>query len=273
MIKIKFYFSEIKPANKEELINNILKEIENDKFLGYAGFKKKKYLKWDLSYRWLANFKSENYRALSKKEKNKIENVIKKTIQICRKKLKVNKVYIFIFPWFPGDRDKVFKGVTGYARYEGVINLYLYPKKFNLDSLKQTVIHEYNHLACFFYQKTFRKRGHKWRILDSLVFEGLAQNFEEDILKIRPIYSKALSQKEALNLLKKIENKIYEPLNYKFYKDLFFGSPKFKRWSGYTIGYFIVKEFRKKSKNLKWINLIRFPPENFLNHFLKYKTF
>jgi hypothetical protein len=129
MIKVKFYFPEIKPSNKEELINHILKEIKNDKFLDYAGFKKKKYLKWDLSHRWLVNFKSENYRALSKKEKKKIENVIKKTIQICRKKLNVNKIYIFIFPWFPGDRYKVFKGVTGYARYEGVINLYLYPKK------------------------------------------------------------------------------------------------------------------------------------------------
>jgi uncharacterized protein YjaZ len=203
MIKVKFYFPEIKPANKEELINNILKEIKNDKFFGYAGFKKKKYLKLNLSYRWLANFKSENYRALSKEEKKKIEKVIKKTIQICRKKLKVNKVYIFIFPWFPGDKDKIFKGVTGYARYEGVINLYIYTKKFDLYSLKQTVIHEYNHLAFFFYQKAFRKREPKWMILDSLVFEGLAQNFEEDILKITPIYSKVLSQKEAINLLKK----------------------------------------------------------------------
>ena len=66
--------------------------------------------------------------------------MIKKTIQIWRKKLKVNKVYIFIFPWFPGDRDKVLKGVTGCTPYEGVINLYLYPKKFNLNSLKQVVI-------------------------------------------------------------------------------------------------------------------------------------
>ena len=47
MIEIKFYFPEIKPANREELINNILKEIKNDKFFGYAGFKKKKYLKWN----------------------------------------------------------------------------------------------------------------------------------------------------------------------------------------------------------------------------------
>jgi uncharacterized protein YjaZ len=246
-----------------------LKEIKNDKLVGYAGFKKKKDLKWDLSYRWLANFKSENYRALSKEEKKKIENVIKKTIQACKKKLKVNNIYIFIFLWFPGDRDKVFKGVTGYARYEGVINLYLYPKEFDLDSLKQTVIHEYNHLAFFFYQKFFRRRDYKWMILDSLVFEGLAQNFEEDILKIRPIYSKALSQKEAINLLKKLKNKIYEPFNYKFYRDLFFGSKKFKRWSGYTIGYFIVKEFRKQNKNLNWKNLVPLSPENFLNHYFK----
>jgi uncharacterized protein YjaZ len=264
MIKIKFYFPKTKPSNKEELINNILKEIKSDKFFGYTGFRKKKDLRWNLFYIWLANFKSENYKALSKEEKKKIDNVIKKAIQICRKKLKVNKVYIFIFPWFPGDRDKVLKGVTGHAGYEGVINLYLYPKKFDLDSLKQTVIHEYNHLAFFFYQKTFRKRGLKRRILDSLIMEGLAQNFEEDILKIRPIYSKALSQKEAFNLLKKIENKIYEPLNYKFYKDLFFGSKKFKRWSGYTIGYFIVKEFRKQNKKLNWKSLIYLPPEKFL---------
>jgi uncharacterized protein YjaZ len=269
MIQIKFYFPEIKPSNKEELINHILKEMKNDKFFGYAGFRKKKDLKWNLFYIWLANFRSENYRALSKEEKKKIENVIKKTIQICRKKLKVNKVYIFIFPWFPRDRDKVFKGVMGYARYEGVINLYLYPKKFDLDSLKQVVIHEYNHLAFFFYQQIFRKREPRWRILDALIFEGLAQNFEEDILKIRPIYSKALSQKEAINLLKKLKNKIYESFNYKFYRDLFFGSKKFKRWSGYTIGYFVVEEFRKQNKNLNWENLVGLPPEKFIIHSLK----
>jgi uncharacterized protein YjaZ len=266
MIEIKFYFPEIKPANKEELINHILKEMKNDKFFGYAGFRKKKDFKWNLSYIWLANFRSENYRALSKEEKKKIENVIKKTIQICRKKLKVNKVYIFIFPWFPGDRDKVFKGVTGYASYEEVINLYIYPKKFNLNSLKQVVIHEYNHLAFFFYQQIFRKRGPRWRILDTLVFEGLAQNFEEDILKIRPIYAKVLSKLQALDLLRKIKDKIYK-VDRKFYIYLFFGSKKFKRWSGYTIGYFIVKEFRKKNKDLNWKNLISLPPERFINHF------
>ena len=271
MIKVKFYFPEIKPANKEELINHILKEIKNDKFLDYAGFKKKKYLKLKLSSSFF-NFKPSNYRALSKEEKKKIENVVKKTIQICRKKLNVNKIYIFIFPWFPGNIDKVFKGVTGYAPYEGVINLYLYPKKFNLNSLKQVVIHEYNHLAFFFYQQIFRKRRTKWKILDSLIFEGLAQNFEEDILKIRPIYSKALSKSQAFGLLRKIKDKIYK-VDRKFYIDLFFGSKKFKRWSGYTIGYFIVREFRKQNKNLNWKNLVSLPPENFLNQFLRDKTF
>ena len=267
MIKVKFYFPEIKPVNKEELIDNIQKEIKNDKFFGYAGFKKKKYLKLELLSKFF-NFKPSNYRALSKKEKKKIENVIKKTIQICRKKLNVNKIYIFVFPWFPGYRDKVLKGVTGYASYEGVINLYLYPKKFNLNSIKQVVIHEYNHLAFFFYQQIFRKREPRWRILDDLIFEGLAQNFEEDILKIRPIYSKALSKSQALGLLRKIKDKIYK-VDRKFYIDLFFGSKKFKRWSGYTIGYFIVREFRKQNKNLNWKNLVCLPPENFLNHFFK----
>ncbi len=209
------------------MIDNIQKEIKNDKFLGYAGFKKKKYLKLELSNRFF-NFKPSNYRTLSKKEKKKIENVIKKTIQICRKKLNVNKIYIFVFPWFPGDRDKVLKGVTGYASYERVINLYLYPKKFNLNSLKQVVIHEYNHLAFFFYQQIFRKREPRWRILDDLIFEGLAQNFEEDILKIMPIYSKALSKSQAFGLLRKIKDKIYK-VDRKFYIDLFFGSKKFKR--------------------------------------------
>jgi uncharacterized protein YjaZ len=141
-------------------------------------------------------------------------------------------------------------------------------KKFDLDSLKQVVIHEYNHLAFFFYQKIFRKRRPRWRILDSLVFEGLAQNFEEDILKIRPIYSKALSKYQALGLLRKIKDKIYK-VDRKFYIDLFFGSKKFKRWSGYTVGYFIVREFRKQNKNLNWKNLVGFPPEKFIIHFFK----
>jgi len=56
----------------------------------------------------------------------------------------------------------------------------------------------------------------------------LAQNFEEDILKIRPIYSKVLSKLQALDLLIKIKDKIYK-FDRKFYINLFFGSKKFKR--------------------------------------------
>lgn len=261
-IEINFYFPYVKNLTKGELINHILKNIKNNKFVGYAGFLKKKDLKLDLYNKWLTNFKSENYRSLSKKEKNKIENVIKQTIQICKKKLKINKIYIFIFPWFPEDKDKIFKGVTGYARYEGVINLYIYSKKFDLNSIKQTIIHEYNHLAFFFYQKIFRKK-YKWRIIDSLIMEGLAQNFEENILKIRPIYSKVLSQSNAFNLLKNIKNELYK-FDRKFYESLFFGSKKFKRWSGYTIGYFIVKKFIKQNKNLNWKDLICLPLEKYL---------
>ena len=94
----------------------------------------------------------------------------------------------------------------------------------------------------------------------------MVQNFEEDILKIRPVYAKVLSKLQALDLLIKIKDKIYK-VDRKFYINLFFGSKKFKRWSGYTIGYFIFKEFRKQNKNLSWKELVRLSPEIFLINF------
>ena len=271
MIKIKFCFPEIKPSNREELIDSILKEIKENKFIGYAGFRKKKYLRNYLNYR-LQNFKSKNYQPNTKKKQKKIEKLIRKTINLCERKLKLVKIYIFIFPWFPQKRDKSFKGITGFAPYKNVINLYLYSKNFDLKSLQQVIVHEYNHLAFYFYQKFFEKKKVKWRIIDSLVMEGLAQNFEEEILKTRPIYSKALSQKEAFNLLKKIKDKLYE-IDYKFANALFFGNKRFKKWSGYTVGYFIVKNFRNKNKNLKWRDLILIPSEKIYSLMINLKNY
>jgi hypothetical protein len=47
-IEINFYFPYVKNLTKDELINHILKNIKNNKFVGYAGFLKKKDLKLDL---------------------------------------------------------------------------------------------------------------------------------------------------------------------------------------------------------------------------------
>ena len=145
-------------------------------------------------------------------------------------------------------KDKM-KGVYGHA-WDNVVNLQINPKKGWKDWLVNIIAHEYSHLAVLDVRK--------WEILaDSLIIEGIAENFREEIIggKKAP-WTQALTRDESVKLLKKIKNKL-KSTSTQIYNSLFFGSKDFKMWSGYTLGYFIVRNFRKKHPKMKWGDIIK----------------
>ena len=146
-------------------------------------------------------------------------------------------------------RDKM-DGVSGYSSKGYAIFLSINSeaklwKKF----IGGTVAHEYNHAV------RFQKINHwtKRTLLNSLVLEGLAQCFEEEVTgNLRP-WSKAITTKQA--------NLIWTSLKRKLNVDsrdledsVFFGkgSKKFPMWAGYTIGYLIVKKRRAELGETDW---------------------
>ena len=178
-------------------------------------------------------------------------------------KLKNIGVRYFIFPWFPTEAEsKKFGGVNALAAYYRTVHLYVDIKSYTKKGLLETLAHELNHIRYF---ENFKDLN--FTIKEHLVAEGLAECFREYVVggKVAP-WSKALNKKQILIELKKIQS-ILNSIDRKIYTELFYGSKKFKRWTGYSIGYFLVKEFLKKNNNLTWEQIMSVPIESyFLNN-------
>ena len=128
------------------------------------------------------------------------------------------------------------------------------------DSLLGTIAHEFNHLIRF--QKM--KGREKTTLLTSLVFEGLAQCFEEDVTgKLRP-WSKALTKAEATKVWKKIKGKLSSDsrdLSYRLF--LKRDDIEFPLWSGYAIGYLLVRKRINELGN-DWSSIMGMKSEEFV---------
>lgn len=270
LIEIYFYFPKTKPKNKQELVNLILKSMRKDRTIRYAGYIDEKSLQNGLSHR-IGNYKSDLFRNLSVKEKQAIEKTIHNTIKKCNKILPLpTKNFIFVFPWFPSERERVFNGSFGFAAYSCVLHLFLAPKIFSQEAIANSVVHEINHTISFYYH--FERYG-KWTLLDHIINEGLAENFREDVLKnTKPAaWAVALTKKEAFLLLESTKS-LLNSKSRSTRQKILFGNRKYKRWAGYSIGYWLVKEFKKKNPTLSWTEIMRITSEHILKSVIKNGT-
>lgn len=267
LVNINLYFpktvSRIK--NKSQLVDLIMKMMRKDGNIRYAGYLKEKDLKKEL-----LRYTGDNinkYRELSSKEKVIIKKTIIKTIQKCHKKLFIpTKNFIFIFPWFPSIKEREFQGSFGFAAYSCVLHLFIAPNIFTKKSIADSVAHEINHSVSFFHH--FDRYG-KWSLLDHIINEGLAENFREDVLKTKPApWAIALTKKEAFHTLKSIKHLLYSKKS-DIQREILSGSRNYKRWTGYSIGYWLLKDFREKNKNLSWEEIIKIKPEDILTTTIK----
>lgn len=255
LFKINFYFPQ--PAlveDKQMLVNLIIKAMQKDGNINYAGYLDKNILKKDLLRR-IGSYDPKIYRSLTVNERKNIIKIIQMTITKCNKILPLpTKIFIFIFPWFPSKEELVFRGAIGFAVYSCVIHLFLAPDIFLKESIADSIAHEINHIVSFNYHFD---RYAKWSLLDHIVNEGLAENFREDVLKTSPApWAIALSKQEAFKALRKIYSKLNSK-NRKIHRLILFGNKKYKHWMGYSIGYWLVKEFKGKNPHLSWGEIVK----------------
>lgn len=148
-------------------------------------------------------------------------------------------------------------GTSGYTPWKNTILVFIDPTTNWERSLEKTITHEYVH--------SLSRQYHKWKTLqDSLVFEGLAENFVQYIYS-EPLsfWSSSLSLKDAKKYFKKIKKDLYSK-NHGVYKDVFFKNEKYPIWTGYAIGYYLVKEYIEKHKNISWSELIKIKPSHII---------
>lgn len=262
LVKINFCFPNISTGKrgKKMIVDEIIRFISNDEKIGYAGFLKKDGVHGLRNWisRWFSENSIEIYKELTKNDKENLEKVVRSTIQECFDYLPLPLVSVFIFPWVQtfDEYSKIMGLVTGYTPYASVVHIYIVPERFSYQFLKGTIAHEFNHAVFFNYHKK-----NSQTIREAIIFEGLAENFEEDITMTHPpIVSRALTKEESLKALIKIQPVLDVMVNWNengAYKNIFFGGNGYKRWTGYSVGYYIVKEFREVYPNKPWKEIMK----------------
>ncbi len=274
LIKAKFFIpSAFRPIKgKEQVVNEIFDKVEAADWLKFAGFLKKKDLKKHIFNLIGDNFLRNGNTPIfnTRKLKDKVEASVLSASKKCQRIIPLPvqnlPIYILTFPWFPKDKeiDAQFGGVNAFAPYSRTLHLFINTKTFTQKSIRETIAHEWNHLA--YYNAHCKKQ---YSILDRIIMEGLAEVFREEIFNGGPSpWSTALNRKETKAELEIIRNKLFSK-SFKLYEDIAYGSSKFKRWTGYSIGYMLVKDFRGTHKNMPWKELVLLPPQDFLGKFLE----
>lgn len=243
-----------------------MEAMHRDGTTKYAGYLKEKELQKDLLLH-IGTGNVSQYRSLSTREEQLIEKTIYATIHKCNKKLPLpTKNFIFIFPWFPSREEMIFNGSLGFAAYSCVLHLFIAPKTFTKKSLADSVAHEINHTISFYYHFD---RYSKWSLLDNIVNEGLAENFREDVLNTKPApWAIALTKKEAFSTLASIKP-LLNSKSHRIHQKILFGDKRHQRWTGYSVGYWLVKGFRKINKKLVWKEIVKTKPEDILKSVMK----
>ena len=267
LIKIKFHFPNVsrKIKNKRELVDLLLKTMRKDGSIKYAGYLRKKDLHEDL----LRHIGDENLvlrKSLSVKKKQAIKRVIYAAVKKCHRALSHPDlpIFAFVYPWFPDKDNRIlFGGTTALAAYY-TMHLFIDLSAYTKTSLEQTIAHEWSHLVFYRHhlERQYALRAH-------MMMEGFAEVFREEVMGGKPSpWSLALTRKEALKQFELLK----QHLNVKdmgTYREVFWGNKKYKRWTGYSIGYRLVKEFRKKHPKLSWGGMMITRPEDIIEAVIK----
>ena len=244
-----------------ESFNEIVSKVGYENSSGYAGMKTEEYLKQVLKFQ-LGQFQLITSQFFNLE--NEITRITNETLLSVNTIVQLPKsLHIYIFPANNTFVNEHMNGCCGFAPWKDVIHIYFNPTLRNsFETLKETIVHECSHIL--FYQY------HNWNtLLDSLIAEGLAELFTQEILQKTTTseFARALNDKEIISNWQKIKQHLQRN---DMHNEVFFGvSEKFKNWTGYTIGFEIVKEFREQNKNMQWSEIIKLTPSQIMNEVMK----
>lgn len=180
-------------------------------------------------------------------KKEMIKNAIRTAEEYVFPKLKVdwdidllvtNRLYDIIIP-----ED----GVGGRTRTSDFIEFAINEEKATENLISEMIAHELCHAARW-------GKNDEWinSLFDGMISEGIATYLEAEFIKNRE--EKTLFVKTILERTDEDNERILEELrdkldsNYYDYDMIFFnGNDKLPRWSGYSLGYYLVKKYLEKT--------------------------
>lgn len=235
-----------KYKSKNDFVDCLVEKVSVIPQVGYAGFKNKEYLKKHLRYSIFDSEKFKGVPEISFDEKN-IREIIADTLIKCKATLDSKKTNLFIFPNFSEYKKEKLNGVGGLCCWKNTILIDINPVKGWQGQLKQTVCHEFHHSVI-----ANKRNPQSWSLLEALVYEGMADNFAEKIIGKSSLWVKEVSKKECLIIFQKLKKNL-EKSDRNLYQQVFFGKDKkYPHWTGYSIGYQMVKLYLKSHPDLDW---------------------
>ena len=241
----------------EETVGNLVARI-NDQYGSWLGFKSKKEAVEFLTpeiFGWGPTSDS----AATIPAVPMISKMIKETFNRCANKVSsVDTISVHLFPSYNKFINQKMDGVSGYTPDRKHMILFISKQNGWKQALAQTLAHEFAHTQNFSH--------HRWRtLLDSIIFEGLAEHFRESAVsgKKSP-WVKSINQSAAKKYFFQIKNKLSSNGN-KIYRELFLGQGnKYPLWTGYAIGYQIIKSYLKNNPKKSWPQIFATKPKEIL---------
>ncbi len=204
-----------------------------------------------------------NIRILVKHDTEEILQETIKTLKKCVKYLSIkSNLSITIRPTRNLFVKNKLCGIAGYTPQKDKIILSVYPKTKNWKKIFPiTLAHEYNHALAFHYYPN--PKTAKFKLIHGIISEGMADNFVEKVIgKTAPWVSK-----NSFKIYEKYFSKIKPLLNKKnidIYDKTFLGKGDYPLWTGYAIGYCIVKNFLNQKPRLGWNKIIKLSSDGIL---------
>ena len=247
-------------SDKDGLIYCLSGEIE-DSDNGYAGFNTKKNLNNYLRETVFDKADENNHWYTFTLDEVTIIGTITKAVKKCFDVLHGKVINIFVFPTFSQFVKEEMSGTTGYTPWSDIILIFINPANPQYDkALSETVGHEFNH-------SVFLRNKECESLLDSIIFEGLAEHFREQVIGgDKAPWTKIfeLNQAEVIFLEMKLTN-LLQSTDPEIRREVSFGNEKYIRWTGYVIGYYIIKSFLENNPSLGWKEIMNKQPGDILN--------
>ncbi len=270
-MQIEFYFPETTSdrtiKTKQELAESIVREMKEKKSLDYAGYSDEKTLQESI-FNYLGDAGIGAYTPLSKDDCEEIQKIIESTVARCDTLLPIpTKNFIFVFPYLPTEHDSMFGGVMGLAPYSCVFHLFVSPNSWSRDALADTVVHELNHTIFYYHHYDDLNN---YTLLDEMLLEGLAENFRERVLGTKQSpWATALTKEKAFEILRAMTEESLYSRDRGVIKKVLYGGDSYARWTGYSVGYWLVKDFLDKKSNISWDEVMKLPSREILEVSIK----
>ena len=135
----------------------------------------------------------------------------------------------------------------GYTYASDFIVIFLDLKTMTISHLKEMLVHELGHAARW-------GKNDEWMntLFDGMISEGIATYFGTEFAKNnseKQFFTRAIlerSDEENERILNELRGNL-DDKNYDYQTIFFTGNDKLPRWSGYSLGYYLVKKYLEKT--------------------------